>query len=391
MLFKKRFLLPLLLLTSLLICSPVSAHSYSVAYTKIDISSSQTSVQFAIDDLSIIECLEGIDLNGDYKLDANELAEGQAKIAKWIDQNLEVQINGQKESLLGAQLSLNDELPFKNDFKFWDDKGYDVHSIPDVKIVTAKITLEKIPPGESITIADHFHDSIPAQYGNFLNILNEGHLEETTVLFQNTWSYTYNTPAQPSSSNHTATPEHAKVDWLRFLKLGSNHILTGLDHLLFLLTLILLKMKIRDYAKIITSFTIAHSLTLALTVLGIIHLPSKFVETMIAVSIMYVALENLFFSKNAKYRWTLTFFFGLIHGMGFADLLMEMHLPPSQIAVSLLSFNLGIEITQLALVALAFPILWYWHKSRWYPSTFKILNMFAVVTALVWIIQRILA
>jgi hydrogenase/urease accessory protein HupE len=354
-------------------------------------SSSQTTVQFAIDDLSIIECVDGIDVNGDYKLDANELAEGQAKVAKWIDRNLEVQINGQKESLIGTQLSLDDELPFKNDFTFWDDKGYDVHSIPDVKIVTAKIVIDKISHGESITIADHFHESIPAQYGNFLNILNDGHLEVTTVLFQNLWSYTYKSSAQPSSSSNPATPAHANVDWLRFLKLGSNHILTGLDHLLFLLTLILLKMKLRDYAKIITSFTIAHSLTLALTVLGIIHLPSKFVETMIAVSIMYVAIENIFFSKNAKYRWTLTFFFGLIHGMGFADLLMEMHLPPSQIAISLLSFNLGIEITQLTLVALAFLLLWYWHKSRWYPSTFKIVNLFAIVTAIIWIIQRILA
>lgn len=386
-------MLIVLLLTSLIACTPASAHSYSVAYTKIDLFSSQTVIQFAIDDLSLIECIDGIDTNGDYVLDANELAQGQAKVAKWMDQNLIIKINGQPASLLQAQLTLNDDLPFKNEFKFWDSKGYEDHSISNVKIVTAKIQLKAVQPGETITVEDHFHESIPAQYGNFINILKDGQLQATTVLFQDMWSYTFKTalssPNQPV--NQTETLAHSGVDWLRFLKLGSQHILTGLDHLLFLLTLILLRMKIRDYAKIITSFTIAHSLTLALSVLGIITLPSKFVESMIALSIIYVALENLFFQKTAKYRWALTFLFGLIHGMGFADLLIEMHLPPKQLAESLLSFNLGIEITQLTLVALAFPLLWHWHKTRSYMSTFKLLNLFAVVTAFVWLIQRILA
>jgi hypothetical protein len=83
--------------------------------------------------------------------------------------------------------------------------------------------------------------------------------------------------------------------------------------------------------------------------------------------------------------------FGLIHGLGFADLLIKMNLPHPQLVQSLLSFNLGIEITQLALVAVVFPFLWYWHKTRWYPSTFKVLNVFAVGIACIWLIERILA
>jgi hydrogenase/urease accessory protein HupE len=386
---KKWFILIAFLVFVLETSSTVYAHSYSVAFTKIDLFPSQTIVQYAINDISVIESIKGIDVNGDYTIDANELEQGQAKVAEWVDQNLVIQINGQRASLLGAQISLNKELPFKDEFKYRDNTVYEDYVIPDAKIVMATIKLDAVHPGDSITIEDRIHNSISAEYGNFINILNNGKLQNTTVLLENEWSYTFKMAL--TSSDNSDKPAHASVDWMRFLKLGSEHILTGLDHLLFLFTLILLRMRIKEYAKIITSFTIAHCLTLALSVLGIITLPSKFVESMIAVSIMYVALENLFFPKNARYRWSLTFLFGLIHGLGFADLLIKMNLPHPQLVQSLLSFNLGIEITQLTLVAIFFPFLWYWHKTRWYPSTFKVLNIFAVGIAFIWLIERILA
>jgi hypothetical protein len=83
---KKWYLVILLLLVTLIVCSPISAHSYSVAYTRIDVSASQTTLEFAIDDLSIIECIDGVDTNGDYILDANELLQGLAAVEKWLDQ-----------------------------------------------------------------------------------------------------------------------------------------------------------------------------------------------------------------------------------------------------------------------------------------------------------------
>ena len=106
--------------------------------------------------------------------------------------------------------------------------------------------------------------------------------------------------------------------WTSFLKLGMLHILTGYDHLLFLLALLVWKQSFKQYAAIVTSFTIAHSITISLAVLGIVDLPSRFVEAVIAFSICYVAAENLF-RKEIRHRWGLTFLFGLIHGLGFAE------------------------------------------------------------------------
>ena len=126
---------------------------------------------------------------------------------------------------------------------------------------------------------------------------------------------------QPTEAHSDSTS-----GWFSFLKLGMNHILTGYDHLLFLLSLLIARQTFKQIATTITAFTIAHSITLTLTVLGMIDVPSSFVEPAIALSICYVALENIFRQK-ISYRWVITFVFGLIHGMGFADILKEMNIP----------------------------------------------------------------
>ena len=130
---------------------------------------------------------------------------------------------------------------------------------------------------------------------------------------------------------------------------GMNHILEGFDHLLFLFTLLIARQSFKQYAALISAFTIAHSLTLTLTVIGWIDLSPNIVEPAIALSICYVAIENII-RKKLRTGWMMTFVFGLIHGMGFADILQEMNIPKHELAFDLISFNLGIEAVQLGIV-----------------------------------------
>ena len=128
-----------------------------------------------------------------------------------------------------------------------------------------------------------------------------------------------------------------------FFRLGIEHILTGYDHLLFLGALLLRGGRLLSLFKIITAFTVAHSITLALAVLGLVAIPERLVECVIAASIVYVALENVFLRDAPSQRWVVSFLFGLVHGFGFASALNPLHLPPRHLALALLGFNLGVE------------------------------------------------
>jgi hypothetical protein len=142
-----------------------------------------------------------------------------------------------------------------------------------------------------------------------------------------------------------------------FAWLGVEHILTGWDHLVFLLALLLPGGGLVAVVKIVTAFTIAHSVTLSLAVLNVVALPDRLVEAAIALSIAAVALENLLFSPAVTRRWLVSFGFGLVHGFGFSSVLREIGLPSDAVVVSLLGFNAGVEAGQLVVVAVALPLL----------------------------------
>ena len=145
----------------------------------------------------------------------------------------------------------------------------------------------------------------------------------------------------------------------RFLVLGIEHILTGYDHLAFLLALLLAGGSLRSNAKIITSFTVAHSLTLALATLGLVNIPPAIVEPVIAASVAFVGAENLIGRRIAA-RWLVTFGFGLVHGLGFAATLRELGIGTlgARAAIPLVSFNLGVELAQIAIAVLVLPLVW---------------------------------
>jgi len=135
----------------------------------------------------------------------------------------------------------------------------------------------------------------------------------------------------------------------RYTITGIEHIFLGYDHIAFLIAIVLWARRLLPVIKIVTAFTIAHSITLSLAALQIVVIPSTIVEPAIAASIVFVAVEN-FFSRDIDGRWKVTFAFGLIHGFGFASVLREMDLPARALGWSLFSFNLGVEIGQLLVV-----------------------------------------
>jgi hydrogenase/urease accessory protein HupE len=154
--------------------------------------------------------------------------------------------------------------------------------------------------------------------------------------------------------------------WPLFL-LGIRHILTGYDHLLFLFGLILVGGRIRSLMVVITAFTIAHSITLGVAALQLWAPSTRFVEPAIALSIAYIGIEN-WFVKDVSRRWLITFPFGLIHGFGFAGALRQIALPHSEIPLALLSFNVGVEAGQLAVLAVVLPAIFWLRRRRWFVN-----------------------
>jgi hydrogenase/urease accessory protein HupE len=140
-----------------------------------------------------------------------------------------------------------------------------------------------------------------------------------------------------------------------FLRWGMHHIFIGYDHIAFLLALLLAARRMMEMVKIATSFTVAHSLTLLFSALDVIRLNSRVTESLIAASIVYVAVEN-YTLKEGKYRWILTFAFGLVHGLGFSSVLKERLSEASGVLVPVLSFNVGVELGQIAILLVAFPL-----------------------------------
>lgn len=170
--------------------------------------------------------------------------------------------------------------------------------------------------------------------------------------------------------------------------LGVGHILTGYDHLLFLLALMLRGGGLWSLLKIITAFTLAHSVTLALAALDIVNLPPTLVESVIALSIAYVAAENLFPRYAISRRWTVSFIFGLVHGFGFSSILREVGLPRENLLLSLLNFNLGVEAGQAVAVVLAAPILMWLKNNRWEPKLVATVSGMVLAVGLFLFVER---
>ncbi len=184
---------------------------------------------------------------------------------------------------------------------------------------------------------------------------------------------------------------HAPGGLLSFVRLGVEHILTGYDHLLFLLALLVGASSLWRVLGIVTAFTLAHSITLSLAVTGLVHAPSAVVEPLIAATIVWVAVENTLGHTRLWQRFLVTFVFGLVHGLGFADALIELALSGWPLVRALIGFNLGVEIGQAIAIALALPVLFSFARLGHARLIYRWTSLAVAAVGAYWLIERLMA
>ncbi|MCC3375440.1 HupE/UreJ family protein [Cohnella sp. REN36] len=364
------------------------AHAYSAAYNTLTLAKSQTEMTYALDELSAIE-LAGGDANGDKMLDQEEFDAVKDELADILRAHLTLKLGGE-------------ETPWTSLERFVLVREGDASK------VVLRALYPPAAPSQSISLTDRLYENDTAT--NYVDLLTirYGPQKSTSALSgkDRAWAMqltdgdyaglpekageTASASGDAPGEEPAASASGTGSGWLSFFKLGIRHILGGYDHLLFLFSLLIARQTFRQYAAMITAFTVAHSLTLTLTVLGLLNVPPQIVEPAIALSICYVALDNIL-RPRVSYRWVLTFLFGLVHGMGFADILKEMEIPRSELAVNLISFNLGIEAVQLTIVALLVPLLYALHRYKHARRFVVAASVAALALGGAWLFERLFA
>jgi hydrogenase/urease accessory protein HupE len=216
----------------------------------------------------------------------------------------------------------------------------------------------------------------------FVNIYDEGRLRRQFVL----------DARQTRAADYSGSTQSTGAVVRKFVVAGIEHIAIGPDHILFLVGLLLLGGSVIQLLKIVTAFTIAHSITLTIAALNILSPSARLVEPAIALSIIYVGIDNLLVKPGARdTRVWIALTFGLIHGFGFASVLREMDLPRRALGWSLFSFNLGVEIGQVCIVLLVASLL-AWIAARSAPLRTRVVYAGSVIVAaagVVWFVQRV--
>ena len=208
---------------------------------------------------------------------------------------------------------------------------------------------------------------------------------------------TYLQPGEISAELSPVSQTTMSQTIIEYIILGIEHIVPkGLDHILFIFGVFFFAVKLKPLLWQVTMFTLAHSLTLILASLKLVFIPASIIEPLIALSIGYVAFENIFqrqgkfHSRSNAIRYAVIFFFGLIHGLGFAFVLEDIGLPTGQLILSLLSFNIGVEIAQIGLVVLAYLLMFYPSKQLWYRKAIQIpCSLVIGLIGIYWFFERV--
>lgn len=207
------------------------------------------------------------------------------------------------------------------------------------------------------------------------------------------WQWLRNDEVSESFSLTEIVANHSTAEVIvSYIKIGFEHIVPkGLDHILFILGLFLSSTHLKPLLWQVTMFTIAHTITLALSMNNIVELPANVVEPLIALSIAYVGIENILARNLHKSRLVLVFFFGLLHGLGFAGVLADFGMPKDDFALALISFNVGVEFGQIAVILVAFLLLRPWFKNKLIYRKIVVIpgSMFISVIGLYWFLERL--
>ncbi len=379
----------LMLMSAMLAHAPVaSAHKASDSFLTLQINGTKITGQWdiALRDLDLV--LE-LDRDGDNIISWGEVRTRQADIDAYARSGLELK-SGQSVCP-------------------WEVNGHLIDNHTDGAYVVLKFAAGCPNAVTALTVNYKLLFDVDAQHRGLLKLdtlSTEGAAHAMSAVFPvENATQTFNV----SASGESSLP--AKLAQLgTYIADGIKHIAIGFDHILFLVALLLpaVLVRIKDdrtgeaywmpvadihtafitVLKIVTAFTIAHSITLSLAALDIVRLPSRLVESLIAVSVLATALDNLWPFLPRK-RWLVAFSFGLIHGFGFASVLADLNLPNSSLLLSLLGFNIGVEVGQLVLVAILIPLAYLTRTTRAYPRIALQAGSVAIAAvSLGWLLER---
>jgi hypothetical protein len=328
----------------LLFLAPIAAlaHNPDTSYARVVIGEREIAFRFTYD-LFTLQKIAALDADRDGRISRTELQRGLPSIHDFLRRHIVVDLN-EEPADFGVPV----------DFVWPPDAGdaiaeADYHTANGLIHFNFRRAIDDTP--ENIVVAFRWITPLTGRHVVLGSFDYRGTPHEVTFTrFEP--DYDYVTGYEPPLSRRL---------W-QFLRLGVSHIFLGYDHICFLLALVLVS-RFGELVKIVTAFTIAHSLTLILAALEVVQLPTRLIESGIAATIVYVAVENIRGAPTG-HRWLLTFFFGLIHGFGFANVLAEMRLPTTGLVRCLLSFNVGVEIGQLAIVAACLPLVALLRKSK---------------------------
>lgn len=272
------------------------------------------------------------------------------------------------------------DVPFRFEFPDFDKKPFELPmEAADWALLTTRVVVERQSGVGDLVV--HWNSEEEAE----LIILTEDSEDGEVVSVPPGGTITL--VSQQECGTSTTPPQSATESWILS---GFRHVLPlGLDHMLFIIGLFLMIPKWKPLLGQSLLFTIAHSATLALAVLGWVNLPGRLVEILIAFSIAFIGVENLLSHKVGRLRFFLVFGFGLIHGMGFASVLAEKlgDIPRDQLVWPLLGFNLGVEIAQITVLATAFLV--FWPLNKWERTAQTVGSVIVTLGGLGWMIERI--
>lgn len=365
-------------LSSFCLASVAHAHKASDSYLALKVDSEKISGQWdiALRDLDLV--LE-LDRNGDSVIDWGEVRTRNAEIAAYAKQSLDLKSDNNT-----CPLTIGDQL-------------IDTHS--DGAYVVLKLAATCPNSVKALAVSYRLLFEADALHRGLLKL-------ETPAKDANDSPHVVSAvfPAENATQTFTLASGSTLAQLGTYVVDGVRHIAAGFDHILFLIALLLPAVLVREgrwwvpvadirtaffsVLKIVTAFTIAHSITLSLASLNVVRLPSRLVESLIAASVLATALDNIWPFLPRK-RWLVAFTFGLIHGFGFASVLADLNLPNSSLVLSLFGFNIGVEIGQLILVALVIPLAYLTRRSTAYPR-FALQTGSIVIAAvsLGWLLER---
>jgi len=364
-------LLVLVLLLSVLVTAPADAHKPSDSYLALSVQGDRVSGQWDIA-LRDLDFAIGLDADGNGEITWGEVKAKHKEIAAYALARLRIAADG-----ASCSTTVREHL-------------IDNHSDGAYEVMRFSADCPAAP--EVLTIKYTLLFDLDPQHRGLLRLEEQGR--------------THNAIFSPEHDTWRLEGHSVALgrQFFEYFRTGVWHIWTGFDHILFLCSLLLPAVLERgrgrwqavttfhpaffEVLRIVTAFTISHSITLSLAVLGFITLPSRLIESTIAASVVIAALNNLY-PLIEKRLWIVAFLFGLVHGLGFANVLTDLALPKPALAVSLVSFNLGVEAGQLAIVAAFLPLAYLTRRSWLYPRLVVGAGSLGIAAvASVWLIER---